>query len=266
VIPLNKHIILMSAALMVLPLSSFAASTKDEVIELKQEVAALKDGQEKMQKDLDEIKKLLQSGARAPAAAAAPAPFEPKDADFAGAPFLGNANAPVTLLEFSDYQCPFCARHYRDVMPSLVKDYVETGKVKYVMRENPIQSIHSRAMPAAQAALCANDQGKYWDMHNIMFDNQRELSDENLRTYAGTIGLDTAAFNACLESEKYKDRVNEDLAAGRDLGIRGTPGFLIGLTDPADPNKANMQEFINGARALGEFKSAIDGLLLKAGK
>jgi len=241
----------------------WAASTKQEVQELQEVVADLIDGQEAMQKDLAEIKKLLQEGAQAPAAPSAPA-FQPKDVTVDGAPFLGEAQATVTLMEFSDYQCPFCSRHYREVMPALVEEYVETGKLKYVMRENPIQSIHPRAMPASQAALCAYDQGKYWEMHDMIFENQRELSDENLKSYAATIGLDTAAFNTCLDSGKQKERVDADLVAARNVGIRGTPGFVLGLTDPDDPNKANMTQFINGAQSLDNFKNAIDSILESA--
>lgn len=238
----------------------WADITKQEVIELQEEVADLIDGQEAIQKELAEIKKLLREGARAPAAPS----FQPMDVTVDGAPFLGDANATVTLMEFSDYQCPFCARHYRDVLPTLVKEYVETGKLKYVMRENPILSIHSRAMPASQAALCAFDQGKYWEMHNAIFDNQRQLSDENLKTYAATIGLDTAVFNSCLDSEKHKARVDADLAVGSTVGVQGTPGFVLGLTDPDDPNKANMTQYIKGAKSLIDFKNAIDSLLKPA--
>lgn len=254
-----KYSFLFGVFFLALPLTVSAASTKQELSDLREEVAALKTGQDSMQKDLDEIKKLLQSGARA--GAPAQPSFEPKVASLEGAPFLGDADAPVTLMEFSDYQCPFCSRHYRDVMPALVEEYVKTGKLKYVMRENPIQSIHSHAMSAAQAALCANEQGKYWDMHNIMFQNQRELADENLQAYAATIGLDTTSFGDCFESKKYANVIDQDLRAGRDIGIRGTPGFVVGLTDPNDPNKANFTEFLNGAKPLADFKAAIDGLL-----
>jgi len=254
-----KSVFILCIFLLALPVTASAASTKQEIQDLREEVAGIKSGQDQMQKDLDEIKKLLQSGARG-APPAQPA-FQPKEASFEGAPFLGKADAPVTLMEFSDYQCPFCSRHYRDTMPTLVKDYVDSGQLKYVMRENPIQSIHSRAMGAAQAALCANDQGKYWDMHNIMFDNQRELAEENLKSYAATIGLNTDEFNSCFDTKKHEGVVNQDLRDGQTLGIRGTPGFVLGLTDPKDPNKANFTVFLNGAKPLAEFKSAIDGLL-----
>ena len=161
-------------------------------------------------------------------------------------PYKGKANATVTMVEFSDYQCPFCSRNYRDVMPTLETEYVDTGKLKFVMRENPIPSLHRNAMNASLAALCANDQDKYWEMHNILFENQRELGVDNLKTFAGTIGLDTASFNECLDSKKYQKRVNDDIASGTKFGVRGTPGFVIGLTDPDDPDKATMSVYIKG--------------------
>lgn len=241
-------------ALVVQP--AWAASTK-------QELAEIKATQESIQKDLAEIKKLLKEGARAPAAAAQPG-FKPSDVTLGDSPFKGDVGATVTLIEFSDYQCPFCSRHYREVMPTLEKDYMESGQLKYVMRENPIPSIHSRAVAASQAALCANDQGKYWEMHDLMFDNQKQLEVANLKAHAVTLGLDTVAFDSCLDDKKYEKQVNDDLAAGRSLGVRGTPAFVLGITDPDDPNKVHVTQFINGAQSLDNFKRAIDQLLEEA--
>ena len=239
---------------------AWAASTKDELEALRTEVQGLKEGQAEMQKDLADIKKLLEQGARA--APSQPA-FKPADVAIDDSPFLGDAAATVTLVEYSDYQCPFCARHYRQVMPDLVKNYVDTGKLKYVMRENPL-GFHKNAMGASQAALCAGDQGMYWEMHNKMFDNQKQSAVENLKAYSAELGLDTAAFDTCLDSGKYEKRVNDDLATGRKLGIRGTPGFVLGLTDPQDSNKAHVTEFINGAQSLDTFNRTIEELLKKA--
>jgi len=132
------------------------------------------------------------------------------------------------------------------------------------MRENPILSIHSKAMGASQAALCANDQGKYWEMHNLMFDNQKQLEVANLKAHAVTLGLDTAAFDACLDDKKYEKQINDDLAAGRGFGVRGTPAFVLGITDPDDPNKVHVSQFINGAQSLDNFKRTIDQLLEEA--
>ena len=166
--------------------SAWSASTKEEIQELKAQIA-------EVQKDLAEIKKLIKENAAAPAPrAAAPAvAFKEQVMSVADAPYMGKEDATLTLVEFSDYQCPYCARNYRDVFPPKLKsEYIDTGKVKFVMRENPILSIHSKAMGASIAALCAGEQGKYWDMHNMLFDNQRELAEDNLKAYAGTIGLD----------------------------------------------------------------------------
>jgi protein-disulfide isomerase len=250
--------IIIAAGLLLLATSAWSASTKDEVIELRKQVEALQEGQAEMQKDLEEIKKLLREGARA---APTQPGFKEQVVEIGPSPFKGDAAATVTLIEYSDYQCPFCSRHYRDVMPGLVSEYVDTGKLKYVMRENPIASIHPNATNASLAALCAHNQGKYWEMHNVMFDNQKELDVPNLKAFAAGIGLDSAEFDACLDSKKYEPWVNADLKSASELGVRGTPGFVLGLTDPADPGKAKMTMYIKGAQPLDSFKQAIDDLL-----
>jgi protein-disulfide isomerase len=246
-----------AAALLLFSMAAWPASTKQEVIELKAQVA-------EMQKDLAEIKKLLQEGARAPAAAAAAPAFKEQTVSIGTSPVKGDANAIVTLIEYSDYQCPFCARNYREVLPLLEKEYIETGKLKFVMRENPIPNLHRDAMGASQAALCAGDQGKYWEMHNLLFDNSKQLGVDNLKAFAGTIGLDTATFNECLDSKKHEKTVQADLASGAKLGVRGTPGFVLGLTDPKDPDKVNLKLFIKGAQGIDQFRASINDLLESA--
>jgi protein-disulfide isomerase len=251
--------IIFTASLCFCSLSVWSASTKQEIINLQTEIAALKAGQEAMQKDLAEIKTLVQQGA--PAAPAAAPAFREQVVSIGAAPFKGEATATVTLIEFSDYQCPFCGRHYKQVMPKIVSDYVDTGKLKYVMFEHPISSLHDNAYNASLAALCAGDQGKYWEMHNIMFDNQKELEVDKLKSYAVTIGLNAAEFNTCLDTKKYEKQVNSDLAIADGLGVEGTPGFAIGLTDPKDPSKATLSAYIKGAQAFDKFKANIDQLL-----
>jgi len=231
------------------------------LVELQQQVEALHKGQEGIQKDLEEIKKLLREGARA--APSEPA-FKEQVVSVGPSPYKGASDATVTLIEFSDYQCPFCSRHARDVMPTLVEEYVETGKLKYVMRENPIASIHRNAVNASMAALCAKDQNQYWDMHDVMFENQKQLGLENLKQYAADIGLETTQFNECLESQKYKEQVDSDLASAAKLGVSGTPGFVLGLTDPEDDDKVLLTKYIRGAQSLPVIKQAIDDLLAEA--
>jgi len=240
---------------------ALAASTKQEIQELRKQMEALQQGQEDMQKDLAEIKRLL--GQRAPAAPAAPT-FQAQDVSIGPSPYLGNADATVTLIEYSDYQCPFCARHYRDVMPTLVAEYVDTGKLKYVMRENPISSLHPNAFNAALAALCAGDQGQYWEMSALLFDNQRQLDVENIKKLAETLPITPAQFNACLDNKAHEKMVNDDLASASALGVQGTPGFVLGLTDADDPNTVKALVYIRGAQSLENFKRAIDGLLDEA--
>lgn len=251
----NTLIAFIAACLLFISFSALSASTKEEIIELKAQVA-------EMQTDLAEIKKLLQSGAaRAPAQRAATPPFKEQTISIGSSPFKGKANATVTLIEFSDYQCPFCARNYRQVLPGLVEEYVDTGKLKFVMRENPIPSLHRNAVNASLAALCAKDQGRYWEMHDMLFDNQRDLVIDSLKSFAVSLELDAATFNECLDSEKYKQRINDDIASGAKFGITGTPGFVLGLTDPDDSDKALMKVFIKGAQSLDNFKREIDSLL-----
>ncbi|MEH6608887.1 MAG: DsbA family protein [Halioglobus sp.] len=235
--------------------TSWAAS--DDIEALQKDVAELKKGQEAMQKNLEEIKKLVQQGARPSGGSG----FKPQDFSIAGTAVKGDRNATVTIVEFSDYQCPYCKRHAEGTMPELVKKYVDTGKAKIVMMENPIESIHKNAMGASQAALCAGAQGQYWEMHDIMFVNYKKLGVDELKGYAGEIGLETEDFNTCLDEKKYEDQVKANLSTARKLGVRGTPGFVVGLTDPKDPDKVKGSKYIKGAQGVDAFSEAIDELL-----
>ncbi len=146
-------------------------------------------------------------------------------------PFMGDENAPLTIVEFSDYQCPFCYKFYSTMLSKLKEDFVDTGKVKYVFRDYPL-NIHQAAINAHMAAECADDQGKYWEMHNYLFDNQSDWSksddlNETLIGYADEVGLNSTDFSECLTSEKYKDEVMNDKSEGKKYGVRGTPTLFI---------------------------------------
>jgi len=242
-------------------LSASVAVAKDQTAELKAEIEALKQGQEQIQKDLEEIKKLLQQGARGARGQQA---FNPTDITLGEAAYQGEKTAPVTLIEFSDYQCPFCRRHAQTVMPELIKNYVDTGKVRFVMREYPIANLHPRAEAAAVAVLCAGDQGQYWGMHDALFNNQKANKDEDFKAMANTLGLDSNAFDTCLASGKFDAQIKADLAEGQKLGISGTPSFVAGLTDPKDPDKVHLTKFIRGAQPYATFAANIDELLKSA--
>jgi protein-disulfide isomerase len=255
---MNKlfFVAVLSFAMLLGAQTSWAAS--DDIQALQKDVAELKKGQDAMQKNLEDIKKLLKDGARA---APKGTSFKAQDFSIAGSAVKGDKTAPVTIVEFSDYQCPYCKRHAENTMPDLIKKYVDTGKAKIVMMENPIGSIHKNAMGASQAALCAGAQGQYWEMHDIMFANYKKLGADELKSYAEEIGLETGDFNTCLDEKKYEDQVKKNMATGRKLGVRGTPGFVVGLTDPKDPDKVKGSKYIKGAQGVDTFSEAIDELL-----
>jgi protein-disulfide isomerase len=165
-------------------------------------------------------------------------------------PIKGNKNAPVTIVEFSDYQCPFCGRYFSQTYPQILKQYVNTGKVKYVFRDFPL-SFHKNAQKAAEAAECAHEQDKYWEMHDKLFENQRNLDIASLKQYAADINLDTKKFNSCLDSGKYASEVQKDFNEGSRYGVSGTPTFFI-----------NGIKLV-GAQPLSAFKQVIDAELTK---
>ncbi len=149
-------------------------------------------------------------------------------------PARGNKDASLLLIEFSDYQCPFCKRFFDESMSKIKQDYIDTGKIRHVFRDYPLP-IHKNAFEAALAAQCANDQQKYWQYHDILFKNQTEWENQSanntivtFKGYAYALGMNSNLFNQCLDSKKYQEEVNKDLMHGSVYGISGTPTFYIG--------------------------------------
>ncbi len=176
-------------------------------------------------------------------------------------PIRGDPNAPISIVEFSDFQCPFCARFHIQTLPSLLEEYIDQGKVNFVYRDFPIQSIHPNALPAAVAAECADEQGKYWEYHDTLFEKQSswsrldsESAISTFSQFAQDIGLVQEQFDSCLESGKYLEEVQGDLSDGRDYQITGTPGFFIGNDEIGFVK-------LNGAQPFDAFKRVIDAQL-----
>ena len=149
-------------------------------------------------------------------------------------PLLGNKDAKVTVVEFSDFQCPFCKSYFDDTHKQLVDKYITTGKIKFYFRHFPLNSIHPNAQKAGEAAECANEQNKFWDYHDLLFENQAAWSaltgtdvTNSFTEQARQLGLDTDQFRSCLDTDKYKSRVDEDTAAGQKVQVDGTPTFFI---------------------------------------
>ncbi|MEW4982984.1 MAG: DsbA family protein [Cycloclasticus sp.] len=239
-------------------LITFTASNEvqaiKEPVSTQSQIEALKAGQAEIRKDLADIKKLLQPKKRAQQVSNVNQVL-----DISAAPSKGNKTAPLTIVEFVDYQCPYCAKHFKSVLPLLIKNYVDTGKVRYVLRDFPL-SFHKNATVAAYAAHCAGDQGKYWEMHDILFKNPRALGKSKLPAHAKAIGLDTEKFNACLSGNSHQARVNANMGDGRKLGVKGTPSFVIGFTLD-NGNSVKGEKMIRGAVGYNVFRKTVEGLL-----
>ncbi len=165
----------------------------------------------------------------------------------------GDKNAPVTIVEYSDFECPFCARFYEGAYAELVSEYIDKGKVKLVFRDFPL-GFHKNAKPAAIAAECAREQDGdkgYYKYHDTIFENQSQLSVDSLKKWAVDLGLDAGQFNECLDSEKYGEEVDKDFADGQSYGVSGTPAFFIN------------GRRISGAHPFSVFKTIIDEELAK---
>lgn len=190
----------------------------------------------------------------APNAAAPQAPTAPdpekvkKDLKMGHLPVEGDENAKVTIVEFSDFECPFCGRFYSETLGQIRSEYIATGKAKLYFRHYPL-SFHPKAVPLAHVAECANDQDAFLKMHDKIFDNATTVStstDETYTQWATELGLDVAAFNSCYQAKTHQKEIDEDFAAGSAVGVSGTPTFYI-----------NGKQLV-GAQPFAAFKAIID--------
>ncbi|KKQ26427.1 MAG: DSBA oxidoreductase [Microgenomates group bacterium GW2011_GWC1_37_12b] len=180
-------------------------------------------------------------------------------------PVLGDKNALITIVEFSDYECPFCKRHFDETLPQLVKNYVDTGKVKIVYRDFPLSFHDPMATKEAIAANCAREQGgdkKYFEFHDEIFkrttSNGNGLNDEKIQTIAKDLGLNTGKFSTCLSNQAQADEVKKDIADGTAAGASGTPTFVIGKTTS---NGEVDGDLVVGAQPFAAFQAVIDPML-----
>lgn len=182
----------------------------------------------------------------------------------AGNAVLGNKNAPLTLIEFSDFECPFCKRSFNDVLPSLKKEYIDTGKVKFVYRDFPLPG-HANAHKEAEAAECAKSQGgdsAYYKFHDQILtqttSNGTGLALTQLPVIAKSLGLNVSQFQQCLDSDKFKNEVDKDLSDGTAAGVQGTPSWFLGKSTPDGTIEGTL---LVGAQPYSAFKTAIDQML-----
>jgi len=231
-----------------------SADTSGARADTRRELARVEDDLAIVKSQLAEVLRLLNRAPAAPRTIAT----GPVRASIGGAPMRGLADAPVTIVEFSDYQCPFCQRFVATTLRALISEYVDSGKVRYVVRDYPLDQLHPNARKAAEAAHCAGDEGKYWEMHDVLFASAGALAPEDLIGYARTVGLDTARFNECLASGRHATDVQQGIADGAASGVQGTPSFVIGRTRAGDDVEGTP---IHGAQPIETFRRVINQAL-----
>jgi protein-disulfide isomerase len=236
------------------PQSRSTIDLQQDISNLKRNVKTLLAEQQQIIEQLNELRRQLPTSV-----SARPAPLLPATLSVRGDLFKGDAPARVAIIEYSDFECPFCGGYERETSPQIFDNYIKTGKVKLFYRDLPLP-MHPHAMSAARAARCAGDQGKYWEMHDSLFAKQNALSDPTLVDRAKTLGLDTNKFSECFSSDRYADDIQKSIAEAQKLGIGGTPTFFIGTID-SNGHVVNISKRIIGARPYADFQAALDEVL-----
>ncbi len=173
-----------------------------------------------------------------------------------GSPILGDPSAPITIVEFGDYQCEQCYAWFHETKPAIVQDYIDTGKVNLVFVD--LAFLGKDSIPASMATYCAEDQGMYWEYHDLLYNSQESVdggwaNSERLKAFASSLDLDMELFESCLDNEKYSKRVQYNIQQAKDNGVRGTPGFFIVGPDG--------QQKIGGAQPFSVFKQILDSMI-----
>jgi protein-disulfide isomerase len=240
-------------------------STESQISDIHLDIQSIQEKQELLQKELSEIKKLLSAQANVAEKEKPRSPPQqpplPMTMDISKSPTMGNKNAPLVLIEFTDYQCPFCRRHFETVHQQLVKTYVDTGQLKLVLKEFPLQKLHPNAPRAAMAAQCAGSQNSYWPMHDLLFRNQTRVQMADLKSFAVSLGLDSELFMNCMKERLFTSNIIEDFNLGVTAGVKGTPFFFFGRNNKTSPDMITVEQYFYGAKTFEEFKQMIDTLL-----
>ena len=223
-------------------------ASRSEVEQLKKDVEALKASQAQMAKQLGGARPQQQARAL------------PSTIDLTDAPFKGSPTSTVALVEYSDYECPYCIRHFTQVMPDIQNAYISTNKIRYMFRDFPIDELHPQSIRAHVAAHCAMEQGKFWDLHNKLFTKPGTHVPEELTARANEIGLNPAAFSACIAADKYSASIRQSTAFAISMGASGTPFFIVGKFDPKTKQLTPIKT-IPGAYPFSQFQQVIDAAL-----
>ncbi len=243
-------------------MSAPAIAGPQEADGLRKRIASLEAGQKAILRELQDIKALLQNRPAPPEATAPGVAAPPMNLDLtiAGAATRGRADAKLVVVEFSDFQCPFCGRYARETMGRSSAIMSTPERPRYVFVNFPIEKIHPLALRAAEAAECARAQGKFWELHSRLYANQQALAEADLVMTAQAVRLNMPAFQQCFASQLTAPvRIRQDLAEGARAGITGTPAFFMGTM--TKDGKVHVLRKLFGAQPYAAFRTAIDGLL-----
>ncbi|PKH56128.1 thioredoxin [Shewanella sp. Choline-02u-19] len=232
------------------------AKLKEEISSLKQDVSLLKKDISRIGSQVNDIHTIAMSSQKPQYKTL------PTQTDLTAngtLPLLGEKTAQLAIIEFSDYQCPYCKRFINKTFPKLKSSYIDTGKVQYLTRDFPL-NFHPKAKGAAIAANCSLQQDAYWSMRDSLFENMKQLSDEVYQQAAASLSLDMNKFSSCLLDEAIANKIQQDVAYGTSLGIRGTPSFIIGRVEN---NQLINPKLVVGAQSFETFALLIDSLLVK---
>ncbi|PWU16272.1 MAG: hypothetical protein C5B50_13900 [Verrucomicrobia bacterium] len=235
----------------------FFSTSSNAPPSIPERLQKLEQGQQQILKELETIKGLLREHQNSNAIRpAAPKVFS---IDVTGEPFRGSAQAQTAIMEYSDFECSYCAHYARDVYPALERDFIKTGKLKYFFRDMPARE-HLHALQAAEAARCAGEEGKFWEMHDVLFAAQPALAETNLLSYAQLLGIDGEKFRECLLSGRHTNSIHLSIQTAKRLGIYGTPAFVLGRMSP-DGNFLLGEKVLVGGESDKDLRPAIEQLL-----
>jgi protein-disulfide isomerase len=254
--PYRRSVIIVGFLLLSLNVSDLAAQTPD-AFSLSKRLDALEGAVSGLEREISDLNTMLR-------ALLPPPPIvdiAPVQLNIANAPVKGHASAKIVLVEYSDFECPYCGRHAQSTYQELQRQFVDAGKVKYVFRHLPLEQLHKAAPKAAEAAECAHDQGKFWEFHDRLFANQQALALSDLSAHARAVGLDLPKFQSCLLEGKMAARISSDLAEAARFELTGTPAFLIGELQ-AD-GTVRVSRKVSGAQPLSVFQNELDNFLTR---
>lgn len=255
---------------LVAPLALAPATELPATLEsLRRELAELKEGQRQLAEQLQAIRKLLEAPPEVQAIApiSTPPPIPPViTQNVRGEPYRGAESATVAMIEYSDFNCSHCAAYATNIFPSLDRDYIQTGKIRYLFRDLP-DRLDSDSLTKAQAARCAGEQGKFWEMHDRFFQHKEPLLNNpgGLVDHANALGLDPVNLNVCIESSRYAPAIQMVSSDAKRFGMHGTPSFLMGRLT-SDGNVINGTRVMTGAESYEALKAALDEVIAESAK